>query len=55
MAKDQKIKYDGSIEEMHRLNLCDESGSINIKRRNEFNQYMKVVWDKAHPQIQFSR
>ena len=55
MAKDQGIKYDGSVEEMTRLGLVDESGSMNIKRRNEFNQYMKVVWNKTHPQMQFSR
>ena len=49
MAKEQEIKYDGSIEEMMRLGLVDESGSMNPKRRNEFNQYMATVWEKEHP------
>ena len=48
MAK-QEIKYDGSLAEMMRLGLVDESGTENNKMRNEFNQYMKKVWEKNHP------
>ncbi len=50
MAK-QEIKYDGSLAEMMRLGLVDESGTENNKMRNEFNQYMKKVWEKNHPKI----
>ena len=48
MAK-QEIKYDGSSEEMIRLGLVDEAGNVNNKMRNEFNLYMKGVYEKAHP------
>ena len=48
MAKEE-IKYDGSTEEMLRLGLIDEAGNVNNKMRNEFNQYMKAVWKKEHP------
>lgn len=49
MAK-QEIKYDGSDAEMMRLDLIDETGNVNNKRRNEFNQYMARVWQKNHPE-----
>lgn len=45
----QEIKYDGSDEEMIRLGLIDETGNVNNKMRNQFNEYMKVVWEKEHP------
>ena len=45
----QEIKYDGSSEEMIRLGLIDEAGNVNNKMRNEFNLYMKEVYEKAHP------
>jgi len=47
--KKEEIKYDGSTEEMMRLGLIDEAGNVNNKMRNQFNQYMKVVWEKEHP------
>jgi len=43
MVKKIKIKYDGSIEEMVRLGLVDESGCENNKMRNELNQYLAHV------------
>jgi len=49
MAKEEKIKYDGSDEEMMRLGLIDETGTVNNKRRHEFSLYMAKVWQKTHP------
>ena len=43
MAKKQTIKYDGSEKEMLRLGLIDESGNMNVKRRNEYKEYMSMV------------
>ena len=48
MAK-QEVKYDGTFEEMFRLGLVYEAGTVNNKRRNEFNRYMSAVWHKDHP------
>ena len=40
---EQTIKYDGSETELKRLGLIDESGSMNVKMRNEYNEYMSQV------------
>lgn len=52
MAKEKEIKYDGSLEEMMRLGLVDETGSEINSRRNELNEYMNQVWLKNHPNEQ---
>ena len=44
-----EIKYDGSHEEMVRLGLVDETGSLNVKQRNQFRMYMARVWEHEHP------
>ena len=44
-----EIKYDGSYAEMIRLGLIDETGCENNKRRNELNQYLSRVYQRAHP------
>lgn len=49
MTKKTEIKYDGSIEEMMRLGLVDESGTEINSRRNELNEYLNQVWLKNHP------
>ena len=49
MAKEKEIKYDGSLDEMMRLGLVDESGTEINTRRNEINDYMNKVWLKQHP------
>ena len=49
MTKKTEIKYDGSIEEMMRLGLVDETGTEINTRRNELNEYMNQVWLKNHP------
>ena len=46
----QEIKYDGSMAEMMRLGLVDESGCENNKMRNELNQYLACVFQKTHCQ-----
>lgn len=43
MVKKQQIKYDGSESEMLRLGIIDESGNMNVKRRNEYKEYMSMV------------
>ena len=41
--KEQDLKYDGSDNEMMRLGLIDESGSLVVERRNEYKEYMQIV------------
>ena len=48
MSKESETKYDGSIAEMVRLGLIDESGTENNKRRNELNLYMTRVQQKMN-------
>ena len=47
--KEKEIKYDGSESEMIKLGLVDEMGCENNKRRNELNQYLACVFQKAQP------
>ena len=49
MITDKNVKYDGSYEEMKRLELIDDAGIVNNKKRNEFNQYMARAWEHNHP------